>query len=261
MIEKPQVPQGEKQEDLLEQIIAKGLEKINTPTQATAPEESPPEAKPSSPKQEDRKAAPPEGRKSRRTAAYLYLLILFGAAFLMLLLAYFVQQRSNKNAISDLHLSREQLLDQIRALEERNNALEEQNVALSGETKRLGGELSQWQTKYSGLAHENAELLVYYSDAAAKLVGWQNSWLLEQSYQAGDYGDCIAIFLLENMGEYGGSIPNKELADRREEIVQALIEQGLLPEDRQIHISDYRDFIDAYLARHPNYYPPNIEWD
>ena len=266
MSEKTQKTQTDGPEDLLEQIITHELEKINAPARTTDAREAFPNEAPLAPEQEDGEETPlPADRKNRRSSVYLYLLILFGAAFLMLLLAYFVQRRSSEDTISDLrdsmNLSRQELLDEIQELKDKNAELEWQNLWLEDGYNRMIGELSHWRDQYAEQTYNFGVISEAYANVCTKLVGWENSWLLEQSYQAGDYEDCIALILLENMNEYGSTTPNKEIADRREEITQTLIDRGLFPEDRVIRISDYRDIIDAYLAKHPDYDPANIEWE
>ena len=81
------------------------------------------------------------------------------------------------------------------------------------------------------------------------LSGWENFWALEQSYPAKDYEACAALILLGEMSEYGSLLPSQEVSERREEIVQAVIDQGLLAWDYHAHISDYEDLMDRYLAR------------
>ena len=197
--------------------------------------------------------------KNQRGSVFIYLAVLFGAAFLMLLLAYFVQRRSNEDAISDLrnsmNLSRQELLDEIRELEDQNAALEDRNAALNKELDIWKVIASNWEERYNEQVRDTNNIFKQYTDALSGLAGWENYWLLEQSYQAGEYEDCVAILLLENMSEYGSYTPNKEIADRREEIIQALIDRGLLPEDRHIRNSDYQDWIDAYNAKHPDHGP------
>ena len=247
MSEKPQTAREDAQEDLLEQIITQGLEKVNTSAQATAAKEVPPETASSAPRQETAgEATHPANRRSKRSAVYLYLLVLFGAAFLMLLLAYFVQRRNNNDLRDSMNLSREELLDEIKDLEDQKDALSEELQRWKDGWK---DDFAQWQKLYEEKVQEANIISEQYTNALSRLNGWENYWLLEQSYQAGVYEDCVAILLLADMSEHGSFTPNKEIADRREEIIQALINRGLLPEDREIRIMDYQDLIDAYLAK------------
>ena len=233
------------QEDLLEQIITQGLEKMKTPPLAEEGPESPGSEAPSVSVQESGgEAAAPPDQKHRQSAVYLYLLVLFGAAFLMLLLAYFVQRRSSEDAISDLHnsmnLSREELLDEIRALEE-------ENEALSGEVDRLNDELSHWE----GYREESMESIdlwrQLYEDSLDDLRAWAYFWELEQYYQAGDFEKCAGSLLLQTMSQSPYHTPDAA-QERYEEIIRAVIDAGILAEDYAAHVSDYEELMDAYLA-------------
>ena len=241
MSEKPQTARGD--EDLLEQIITQGLEKVNAPAQAAAAEETPPEAAASAPEREGGGgSAPPTGRKTRQSAVYLYLLILFGAAFLMLLLAYFVQRRSSEDAISGLrdsmNLSRQELLDQIRELEEQNTELNERITEQRGELSNVYVERAQWQRLYEEAALEAADFYDQVSAAQEALYSWDSFWTLEQFYQAEDLEGCAAILIVQLQGQYTYRTPNGA-EQRYEEIVRAVIGAGILDEDYVLHPEDY----------------------
>ena len=245
MNEKSQASPGEEQEDLLEQIFTQGLEKIKTPAQVTTMGEAPPENASSASGLEDSgKPAPSKGRKNRRSAVYLYLLVLFGAAFLMLLLAYFAQQRSSENAISDLRdsmkLSREELLAQVRALEE-------QNTVLIGDTEMLKDLSNLWRQRYEEKSQEANTLSEQYHAAQGELYSWDSFWMLEQFYQLENYEACAAILLLQLQGQTPYCAPNG--AERRhEEIVRAVILAGILDEDYVLHPEKYQTLLDAYSS-------------
>ena len=235
MSEKPQEARADEREDLLEQIISQGLEKIKAPVQAADEPEAPPEAASSPPEPESgERAVPLRDRKSRRSAVYLYLLVLFGAAFLMLLLAYFVQQRSSESAISylqdSMNLSREQLLTEIRDLEAQNMALSE--------------ELAQWQTRYEEKDGEATDLWNKNYDMQGELYSWASFWMLEEFYHMGNYETCAAVLLFQlQSGEYSYRAPD---AARQAEIARAVIDAGILGEDYAEHPENYLDLLDAY---------------
>ena len=220
------------QDDLLEQIITQGLDKLNAPAQ-TAGTDDPPEAAPSPPNAENGAGtARLTDRKAKRTAVYLYLVVLFGAAFLMLLLAYFVQQRSSEDTISDLrnsmNLSREGLLAEIRDLEAQNSAL---NV-----------ELTQLQTRYEEQVQDANNLWIELSTAQKDLSSWDAFWSLEQYYQLENYDTCAVLLLMQEQDNY--RIPQAVQA-RYAEIVRAVIDTGILDEDYAQHPEDYNDLLDA----------------
>ena len=243
MSEKPQTVREDESEDLLEQIITQGLEKMNAPAQATAAEEAPKSETAPVPGQKDSaETAPSADRKNKRSAVYLYLLILFGAAFLMLLLAYFVQQRSNENTISDLrdsmNLSREELLDEI-------SALEEKNTALSEEIDRLQAD----RQAYEEQVQEEVRLWGQnYTDVLDKLYGWSSFWELEQYYQAEDLQNCAAVLLLLELRDQSTYRTPDNAQERYTEIVRAVIDAGILDEDYHQHPDDYKDLLDAYFS-------------
>lgn len=262
MSERPQAARVDDQEDLFEQIITQELEKRKAPAQAAAAVEAPGSEPSPAPKPEDSvEAASPAGGKTKRSAAvYLYLLILFGAAFLMLLLAYFIQQRSSEDIISDLresmNLSRQELLDEIRGLESQIAALEDQNTALEGQNDELREVIdlwqnnsNRWQKQYKEKVEEADGLREQYFTAREVTNAWHFFWKLEQYYQAGDYKSCAALLLLEG---FSYQIP-ESARERHEEIVQAVIDAGILAEDYDVHVSDYEDLIDRYLAEHPDH--------
>lgn len=103
----------------------------------------------------------PPVEKNKPSSVYIYLVVLFGAAFLMLLLAYFVQQRNNAAELDNLRstttASREELLDQIEALEVEKEQL---NAAIQKSENALEEEKQQRL-----FAVEQAEM---HSDASSR---------------------------------------------------------------------------------------------
>lgn len=254
---KPQEARADEQEDLLDQIITQGLDRMKPPSQMESPQDAPSDdgANPAHEKADSPNAAPRADRRHRTSAVYLYLVILFGAAFLMLLLAYFIQQRSSEDAISGLrdsmNLSRQQLLDEIQELEDKNAELEGQNIWLEDGYNRLIGELSDWQERYEEQVQLADGLREQYYAARQSSYAWQTFWILEQSYQSGDYESCAALLLLIAQGEYAyfHTAPDSD-RDLFVEIAQAVIDEGILDENYRAHISDYEGLIDSYLDEH-----------
>ena len=239
MSEKPKATRddGHGHEDLLEQIFTQGLEKIKAPPPMESTSEAPASETPPAPQQEDSGgAAPPADRKRRRSAVYLYLLVLFGAAFLMLLLAYFVQRRNSESALSDLrdsmNLSRAELLEQIAALEEQNDM--------------LNRDLALCQEHYDELERSTSNVLnqLMYN-MQEKLYAWDSFWTLEQFYRMENYQACAAILLLQEQSEYTYTPPDA-VQSRYEEIVQAVIDAGILDVAYKQHTEDFQDLLDAF---------------
>ena len=242
MSEKPHAAPESDQVDLIGQIINRGLEKIVAPAQPEPAEAAHGPQPPSDSKQKDDSAAPQAAnRRNRSSAVYLYLLILFGAAFLMLLLAYFVQRRNSENAYSDLqnstNSSREELLLQIRDLEQQNEA--------------LNADLSILQRQYDKLNQSSndiiSQLLV---DMSELLCSWEFFWKLEQYYQAGDLQSCAAVLILLGEDQYRYSTPDGAQT-REAEIVQAVFDAGILDRNYYLHPEDYSDLLEAYYAEQP----------
>ena len=233
MSEKPQAAPECDQVDLIGQIINRGLEKIDAPAQTKPAEAAPGPQPPSDSKQKDDGAASQAAnRRNRPSAVYLYLLILFGAALLMLLLAYFVQRRNSENAYSDLqnstNSSREELLAQIRELEEKNEKL---NVNLSILQQRYDAKERSANDIVNQLTHNSQEAL--YS--------WESFWHLESYYQSGNYLICGVILIRQTQvfNNFTYSTP-RVVQKRYDEIVRAVVDEGILDEDYQQHLDDYR---------------------
>ena len=95
-------------------------------------------------------------RPKKKSNVVSYLAILFAAAFLLLLLSYFMQHRSNEETISDLTNSMNNLqslgnlVDQNKALLEKNQQLQEQLDKLTEEKNTLEMENSQLDDQLSG---------------------------------------------------------------------------------------------------------------
>ena len=167
--------------------------------------------------------SPADNRCGKRSSVYLYLVVLFGAAFLMLLLAYFVQQRNNESAISDLrntmNLSREQLVEEIGTLTKENESLQQENEDLQAQLAELQQqkdeleEQSFWREK---------ELMI-------QSFSWSSLWLLEQNFRDQDYDACVQFFQNATTSNY--YYTPDEAADRVEEIYWVLVDEDVLNEE------------------------------
>lgn len=241
---KPQIARENEQEDFLEQIITQGLDKMKSSEQAAAAGDAPADETPSAPKQEDSETAAspasPE-KKNRRSAVYLYLLILFGAAFLLLLLAFFSSETTISDLRNSMNLSREELLEEIKDMQERN-------AALIGSIDRLNDDLIQWQKRYEEKDQELNFLLIQINAAQEELYSLGSFLQLERYYLAEDYESCAALFLLLAQSEYGYVTP-KGLEERQLEILNAVLARGLLDEEYYLHLEDYEDLLDAYFDK------------
>ena len=230
MSEQPKDRREEQPEDLLEQIITQGLDKLNAPAQAAGTDD-PPEAAPSAPKAENgAETAHTADRKAKRTAVYFCLMLLFGAAFLMLLPAYFVQRRSSEAAISELrdsmNLSREELAAENDELQQGLEVLEKQLQELQTQKARLEKQLADakqaaddWEAMYDSRTND-MQKEVNRADALVNL------WITDYLYRTGQYRDCAES--LANFNEEKMTILPSESLDRALEICQGLTDRGLL---------------------------------
>lgn len=244
-------PQETREGDLLEQIFTQGLEKIKTPPQAAA--EPPPEAESSgSGPERDGKALSPAARESKGADVTYLLLILFCAAFFITLLAFFVQRSSHETALSDLQnsmdLSRQELLEQISALEEKSAELEENNAAIREELSVAYADLARWRDRYEMQHAEMSTLSDEYQAELAERLSWETFWEMERYYQAGDLEACAALLILKDQRPYVYRTPDIAL-ERYDEIVQAAIGAGYLKGDFQQNPKDYWELLNSYLSR------------
>lgn len=145
---------------------------------------------------EAQEKAPPPPQKNSPSSFYRYLLVLFGAAFLMLLLAYFVQQRNSDAVQDDLELltaSREELLEQIKELEEANHGLAKDNGLLKyerGHYQELYEKARDTRDELSGqLQHTQAQF------NATVILGYLERFCGERDY-------LMAAIVVEQCDQY-----------------------------------------------------------
>lgn len=92
-------------------------------------------------------------RPPKRGGAVMgYLVVLFGAAFLLLLMSYFMQQRTNREALNDLRQtsnsaveSLDNLIAERNTLKEQVSALEEEIAGLESELEVAKSDTAQWR--------------------------------------------------------------------------------------------------------------------
>ena len=125
------------------------------------------------------------------------------------------------------------------------------NAALGEELNHYKDESTQWRDYYHEKEKEADNLREQYYAARTSSNAWQAFWMLEQSYQSGDYESCAALLLLIAQRKYAYySAPSDSERDLYVKVVQAVLDEGILAEDYLSHISDYEEMIDAYLAEH-----------
>ena len=174
-------------DDLLESIISKSIaqqeaarNKPDSEESETAPGTPPDGEAPPPPTEDGNKAHAP----NKRTAVYRYLLVLFGAAFILLLLAYFIQQRSSENTISDLrdtmNLSRAELMEEIDGLREENQQQKDTLQELEDARDALEEErdaLEQENQTYSRMVESDG-----YDREKGQMLAWLERFVRERDY-------------------------------------------------------------------------------
>lgn len=183
MSEKPQhTESGTPEIDMLNEILDRAMPNIPDPPEEDTPDDRAEPGSAGTPLKEA-PTAPPTPGKNKPSSVYVYLAVLFGAAFLMLLLAYFVQQRNNAAVQDDLELltaSRQELLDNIKTLEEENESLRQNN-------ELLNLRLAQVKEEREALKERIDE--TYYSSSEQQMRVQANNLLnyLERFTNAGDW--------------------------------------------------------------------------
>lgn len=145
---------------------------------------------------ETQEKAPPPPQKNSPSSFYRYLLVLFGAAFLMLLLAYFVQQRNSDAVQDDLELltaSREELLEQIKELEEANHDLAKDNGLLKYERGHYQELYEKAQDTRDGLSGQLQHAQAQFN--ATVILGYLERFCGERDY-------LMAAVVVEQCDQY-----------------------------------------------------------
>ncbi len=178
-------------------------------------------------------------KKGKGSSFFIYLAVLFGAAFLMLLLAYFVQQRNSDAALDNLRMtsnaSKEELLEELQALEAEREELEAQIRELELDLKQEQSLSQDFQALYDG-ARTSAAHLEY--TLLQRTQAMELLWQLERAYAQRDYDTCQAFihwlempeanprkdFLPteEDREQYDYGLDGSTPAERYQEIVEKL---------------------------------------
>ena len=128
---------------------------------------------------------PGSERRHKKPSVMVYLVILFAAAFLLMAWSYFIQQRSNQEAISDLEASANSVVQRLE------NVFQE-NENLKAQVAELSGAVSQQER----LLEQTCLALDYF-------------WQIDEAYVRGRYTLCRE--LIEAMEDSShGEAPLKE---------------------------------------------------
>ena len=126
-----------------------------------------------------------------------YMTIMFVAAFVLLLLAYFMQHRSNEEAIDGLK-------DSMTAMQTAQQVYEE-NSALKDQVNQLEEQIQSMQNEIAGLERSNSllqgenESLVYASESTAQAMDW--FWQINEAFVRGR--NSLALELIEQINTAG----------------------------------------------------------
>ncbi len=132
-----------------------------------------------------------------RRSVLVYMTILFLAAFIMLLLAYFMQQRSNEEAIDGLK-------DSVSAIQNAQEVYEE-NSKLKEQLDQLEEELQAAQNQIIGLERSNAllqgenESIAAASESTAQAMDW--FWQINEAFVRGR--TTAALELIQSLNNAG----------------------------------------------------------
>lgn len=163
-----------------------------------------------------------------------YLVILFAVAFVLLLLAYFMQERSNQEALDGLQqtsnsavVSLQNLIDDRDRLQEEVANLEDRMTAQQAETERLQGELDAVRQSADRAAEEQR---LASAEQAAQIEALTHLNELRTLYNARRYQEARELLAQWETAEPGA-------LEQRLEAVSAALSQ----EERDIY-----DPLEAY---------------
>lgn len=225
-------PEQKMLNDIMDRAMAKSQAELKEKRVETAPQEETP-----SPEKED--APPPPPEKNKPSSAYVYLAVLFGAAFLMLLLAYFVQQRNNDAVLDDLRsttASREELLEEIKVLEEERDQLRKEVEYQKGRVTQKNEEAEQLRSAY-----ENSNM--HWNNQNIQILTLKYFWYIDQFMNNKDYPMAAAavLFQADSLRETWNTqvAINPVQIEQYEAYRQELIDRGYLEERPNISTLDH----------------------
>ncbi len=219
--------------DIIDRSMAKSQERqAGENTEDPAPPREEPE--------QEQQDSPPPPQKNKPSSFYVYLAVLFGAAFLMLLLAYFVQQRNNATAMDDLRMtnnaSREELLEDIKALEAERDRLQKEVEYQKGRVTQKNEETERLQ---SNLENSNSR----WSDQHIQTITLKYFWYIDQFMKNRDYPMAAAavLFQADSYRETWNTQVdiNPVQVEQYEAYRQELIDRGYLEERLNISTLDH----------------------
>lgn len=141
----------------------------------------------------------------KKVSVLSYLTILFAAAFLLLLLSYFMQQRTNEQAISGLKDTSNSALQSIDNLIEEKDALAQQVNDLQNQLSEQKGLTAQKNTDASLLQEK-----VNAAQAQLQAMDW--FWRIQRAFSRENYGDCRDLIAAFTASGLVPSLPDTALS-------------------------------------------------
>lgn len=115
-----------------------------------------------------------------RRSVLSYLVILFAAAFVLLLLSYFMQQRTNEQAMDNLQQTSTSAVQTLEGLIKERDQLQEQVEQLQQDVERLTGEKMELDS--ARRLQNNA-----INDMLDQADAMQWFWQIEHAFTSGDH--------------------------------------------------------------------------
>lgn len=142
---------------------------------------------------------PGSERRHKKPSVMVYLVILFAAAFLLMAWSYFIQQRSNQEAISDLEASANSAVQRLENVFQENENLKAQVAELEEELSDAQAQVAE----LSGAVSQQERLL------EQTCLALDYFWQIDEAYVRGRYTLCRK--LIEAMEDSShGEAPLKE---------------------------------------------------
>ncbi len=103
-------------------------------------------------------------KPSKRNPVLFYLMILFAAAFLLLLMSFFMQHRSNQEALNNLQETSNSAVESLENKLKENDQLKEQVAQLEEENQQLTDQLEAYEDQSQQEQSEQAAILQALAD-------------------------------------------------------------------------------------------------
>ena len=117
-------------------------------------------------------------RPHKKVSVFGYLAILFAVAFLLLLMSYFMQQRSNQEAMDNLQATSDSAVQTLENILTQRDELQQQVADLQKEKEDLEGEKAQLESSLEQGQEDQAQL-----ERQLEAMGW--FWRIQPQYSRG----------------------------------------------------------------------------